>query len=916
MKPMKKYTAWLLCAAMLLQGTPPQLQAAGGPSLEKTKLTLRVGGRAKLRVNGKRIRKCRYRSQNKKIAAVSSKGMVKAKRVGKTKVCVNVTYRRAGQNKKRKLWCRITVKAEKPVRTGRPVGSGGPETTEASQISLASMPPVSATPETTESVERRNPPAETSVPQVSAGVFPPDTTGNPAEIGIPGTEAPVISMPSGAPAPSAAGNDPGITMHPQTTGNPSALPSGTPSPSAVPSPSEETAVPVKTPAPTASPEAYRSLRDGGAIRFSTGFGMDNDIKFGWDKKTSDMFVYCEDSSGKYALITGLNTRGGSQWRKDELIVPAQLDGLQVYAIGEQAIQRGNWQKITIEEGVQEMAVNAIMDCESLTRVSLPSTLELVVANSLPEHRRDTIFSMDYELSEIVIAEGNPWYQVTEQGLYTKDGKNLLYWLPGNPATCAAVASGVACIEPRAFYGNPTLRKLILPDSVKEIGDYAFSGCDKLEELQLPKELSYCGACAFSSCDALKEIRIPEGVEDLGNKVSYCDKLTKIYLPDSMKELSEGIEGCDSLQEIVISDNNPYLEADSTGCYTKGKTQAVFLLRSARMTVYKAPDGLKEIGSSLFEDNTALTEVYLNDVESIGTRAFAGCKNLKKVVFEGNIQKIEAGAFEDCTSLEEFTVPEGIEYLDNILDGCKSLKKVVLPSTLKGFCDGDEKDAIPFYNASAIETIEVSSDNPYMKMVGDALYSEGGKVLLYYCVNASSEVFHVADGTTMIGAGAFRQPDDYYWHVDEEDDAGNGDGNEKQENRIRYALREVYLPDGVQEIRHNAFENCRELRKVSCPDSLLTIRKEAFYCCYGLQELVIGESCGLQEIEASAFGECESLQSITIPESVRTIADAAFDGSSLSTIHYGGTKKEWRQLYDGYFEADEVIIYCKNGTIKE
>lgn len=106
--------------------------------------------------------------------------MVKAKRAGKTKVCVNVTYRRAGQNKKRKLWCRITVKAEKPVRTGKPVGSGGPETTAASQISLASMLPVSAAPETTESVERRNPPAE----------------------------APVISMPSGTLTASAAGNEP------------------------------------------------------------------------------------------------------------------------------------------------------------------------------------------------------------------------------------------------------------------------------------------------------------------------------------------------------------------------------------------------------------------------------------------------------------------------------------------------------------------------------------------------------------------------------------------------------------------------------------------------------------------------------------------------------------------------------------
>ena len=196
-------------------------------------------------------------------------------------------------------------------------------------------------------------------------------------------------------------------------------------------------------------------------------------------------------------------------------------------------------------------------------------------------------------------------------------------------------------------------------------------------------------------------------------------------------------------------------------------------------------------------------------------------------------------------------------MDDILEGCSALEKITLPSTMKGFCDDEGQDVIPFYGVTSLQQIEVSADNPYLKMEEDALYTKGGKILLYYCINATNEVYHVATGTAMIGAGAFCRSYD------------------EEETLQKSCLREVSLPAGVQEIRRSAFEECDSLLKINFPDSLLSIRKDAFLGCDQLENIVMGENCGLQEIEGAAFAECSSFTSITLLQSVRIIEDSMF-----------------------------------------
>ena len=111
--------------------------AAAGPSLSRTKLTLQVGQKKKLTVRGRRIRKCSYRSMDPKIASVGRNGIVKARKKGKTKISVTVTYQSAQKRNKKKLWCRVTVKSDGKGKAGtKPRATGG------GKISSVSFVPV------------------------------------------------------------------------------------------------------------------------------------------------------------------------------------------------------------------------------------------------------------------------------------------------------------------------------------------------------------------------------------------------------------------------------------------------------------------------------------------------------------------------------------------------------------------------------------------------------------------------------------------------------------------------------------------------------------------------------------------------------------------------------------------------------
>lgn len=85
------------------------------------------------------------------------------------------------------------------------------------------------------------------------------------------------------------------------------------------------------------------------------------------------------------------------------------------------------------------------------------------------------------------------------------------------------------------------------------------------------------------------------------------------------------------------------------------------------------------------------------------------------------------------------------------------------------------------------------------------------------------------------------------------------------------FKEIQIPDSVETIGTNAFQNCQDLESITLPASLKTI-------------------------ESSAFSSCRNLSEVRLPTSLKAIQSYVFDGcSSLETVFYDGPLAQWSQV---------------------
>ena len=118
MKVLKKLLAINLIALTLMTvpmiftdlSITPVVQAASSIKISKKKKTLRVGDKYTLKITGT-SKKVKWKSSNKKVATVNSKGKVKAKKKG----TATITAKVGGKKYK----CKITVKKAKVLKVGK-----------------------------------------------------------------------------------------------------------------------------------------------------------------------------------------------------------------------------------------------------------------------------------------------------------------------------------------------------------------------------------------------------------------------------------------------------------------------------------------------------------------------------------------------------------------------------------------------------------------------------------------------------------------------------------------------------------------------------------------------------------------------------------------------------------------------------
>lgn len=141
--------AWcgVLAAALVVTSTSSVMlaEAAKAPKLNKKTITLRAGAKKQLKVkNLKKKQKVKWKSSKKKIATVSKKGLVRAKKIGITKIVAKVG--------KKKLVChvrvlpkKIVIRRPKPMPVATPVRVVTPKPTATPTAKPTATPTVKPT---------------------------------------------------------------------------------------------------------------------------------------------------------------------------------------------------------------------------------------------------------------------------------------------------------------------------------------------------------------------------------------------------------------------------------------------------------------------------------------------------------------------------------------------------------------------------------------------------------------------------------------------------------------------------------------------------------------------------------------------------------------------------------------------------
>ena len=203
----------------------------------------------------------------------------------------------------------------------------------------------------------------------------------------------------------------------------------------------------------------------------------------------------------------------------------------------------------------------------------------------------------------------------------------------------------------AFAKNEVIKTVVLPDSIKTIGQSAFAGCANLERINVENVTSF-GPYAFFECAALKNVEFNDTIETLPVYLfSECSSLESVKLPKALKALSNHLfDACENLKSVDIPSEVTLIDRSA--------------FENAGIETIVIPDSVKEIGDYAFE-NAPLTSVsFGKNVEKFGSLVFWGCNKLTNIVIPDKVTEIPYGTFFNCTALSTVTIGRNVTAIDD------------------------------------------------------------------------------------------------------------------------------------------------------------------------------------------------------------------------------------------------------------
>ena len=257
----------------------------------------------------------------------------------------------------------------------------------------------------------------------------------------------------------------------------------------------------------------------------------------------------------------------------DFVIPSVIDGYKVKIVDD-----NNWygnysnvKNIVVSEGIKSVLNWEFHNFPSVETVTLPSTIDLNVGWFNYSGKK---------LKRIKFSKPHSRYCVVN-GVVYDNRDNTLLLCPCKKTFKKGkytIRKGTKTIQARAFCGNKTIKKLIMPNTVKCIGESAFFGCKELKYIKISKNIRQMFFNCFGGCKSLKSVTIPRTVKGF-------------YYDNSIVDVSLGYNGTKKIKGFALygyrgSQAERYAkEKDLT--FRTAKAKQPFVVKTVNRTIKSA-----------------------------------------------------------------------------------------------------------------------------------------------------------------------------------------------------------------------------------------------------------------------------------------------------------------------------------------
>jgi len=437
-------------------------------------------------------------------------------------------------------------------------------------------------------------------------------------------------------------------------------------------------------------------------------------------------------------------------------------------------------EINIPNGVEGIGTDAFNGCASLETIIVPNTVMNVGKNSFYncssiKNITCPIFVINSisksSLQNVIITSGE---EIDSRAFYNCDLLNSV-----------TISNSVTSIGEQAFYNCDTLTSITITDSITKIEESAFSGCSSLKNVNYTGDLNSWVHINFSNYSANPlvngaslfingKIMTNVNITDVSNIYDYafygCNSITSVTIGESVTSIGDSAFGyCNYITSVNYTGD------------INGWAKINFSDAQANPLCYI------DIKDFYIDEKNVSSVITLDNVESVGSYAFYGCKWLRKVILGDMVKGIGERAFFGCNILIEI-----YNKSDNLT-----------------IIAGDSNNGYLGYYALNVYTETEGSNKLNIDENGFVMFKKGEQVELIGYEGSAINIT-IPDSVTKIKGNVFKN-------------------NTK--------IKQLLVGDNVTEIEEGAFNGCSSLTQAVIGEGVERLTA-LFEGCYNLESLTI------------------------------------------------------------------------------